>query len=128
MFDAISTVFLVVADLAASRRFYSEQLGLAEVSAKQDHVRYRVGNQFLVIHGPLPDSVFTAWNMPPARDPRGTGVVLTLRCADVDAAHAELLARGVQPLGPPCDAAWGARMFLLADPSGYVLEVSRPGR
>jgi len=126
MFEALSTVFLIGRDLAASRRFYSEILGLDEASVQPDHVRYKIGEAFLVVHAPIPDKEMRAWNLEPLREPRGSGVVLTLRPADVDAAHAALRERGADILFPPRDAPWGVRLFMVRDPDGFLIEVSRP--
>lgn len=126
MFEGLTTIFLIGTDFAASRRFYSETLGLEEVSAAPDHVRYRAGEVFLVVHAPIPDEEMRAWNLAPLREPRGSGVVLTLRPADVDAAHEALRARGAEILCPPRDAPWGVRLFMVRDPSGFLIEVSRP--
>lgn len=126
MFEALSTVFLIGRDLAASRRFYTEILRLEEVSVQPDHVRYRVGEVFLVVHAPIADEEMRAWKLEPLREPRGSGVVLTLRPADVDAAHAELRGRGAEILFPPRDAPWGVRLFMVRDPDGFLIEVSRP--
>ncbi|MBI3128393.1 MAG: VOC family protein [Candidatus Tectomicrobia bacterium] len=126
MFEALSTVFLIGRDLAASRRFYSEILGLDEASVQRDHVRYKIGEAFLVVHAPIPDKEMRAWNLEPLREPRGSGVVLTLRPADVDAAHAALRERGADILFPPRDAPWGVRLFMVRDPDGFLIEVSRP--
>lgn len=126
MFEALSTVFLIGRDLAASRRFYTEILRLEEASVQRDHVRYRVGETFLVLHAPIADEEMRAWGLDPLRELRGSGVVLTLRAADVDAAYRELSARGAEVLFPPRDAPWGVRMFMVRDPDGFLLEVSRP--
>lgn len=126
MFEALSTVFLIGRDLAASRRFYTEILRLEEASVQRDHVRYRVGEAFLVLHAPIADAEMRAWGLDPLREPRGSGVVLTLRAQDVDAAYRELSARGAEVLFPPRDAPWGVRMFMVRDPDGFLLEVSRP--
>ena len=126
MFEALSTVFLIGRDLAASRRFYTEILRLEEASVQRDHVRYRVGEAFLVLHAPIADEEMRAWGLDPLREPRGSGVVLTLRAADVDAAYRELRDRGADILFAPRDAPWGVRMFMVRDPDGFLLEVSRP--
>ena len=66
------------------------------------------------------------WNLPPLREPRGAGVVVTLTPEDVDAAYERLLEKGVAPLFPPRDVPWGVRMFMVEDPSGFLIEMSRP--
>jgi catechol 2,3-dioxygenase-like lactoylglutathione lyase family enzyme len=126
MFEALSTVFLIGRDLAASRRFYTEILRLEEASVQRDHVRYRIGEMSLVVHAPIPEEEMLAWNLEPLREPRGSGVVLTLRAQDVDAVYQELKERDADILFPPRDAPWGVRMFMVRDPDGFLIEVSRP--
>ena len=126
MFEALSTVFLIGRDLEVSRRFYSGTLGLEEASAADDHVRYKVGEVHLVVHAPIAAAEMRAWGLEPVADPRGAGVVLTLRAKDVDAAHERLRERGADILFPPRDAPWGVRLFMVRDPSGFLIEVSRP--
>ena len=126
MFEALSTVFLIVSDLEASRKFYTDTLGLMEASAAGDHVRYEIGGASLVVHGPIPDDEMRAWNLEPVGEPRGSGVVITLRAGDVDAAHAAISEKGAEVLSPPRDASWGVRLFIVRDPDGYLIEISRP--
>ena len=126
MFESLPAVFLIAKDYAASRRFYTETLGLKEARAAKDHVRYDLGGTALIIHAPIPDAEMRRWNLDPLREPRGAGVVLTLTPADVDRAHAVLIEREAEVMFPPRDAPWGVRMFMLKDPNGFLIEVSRP--
>lgn len=126
MFEGLTAVFLICRDLEVSRNFYSETLGLRETSAAADHVRYETGSASLVIHAPIPDDEMRAWNLEPVTEPRGSGVVLTLRAADVDEAHGTLSRKGADILFPPRDASWGVRLFMVRDPNGFLIEVSRP--
>ncbi|MFN0148227.1 MAG: VOC family protein [Dehalococcoidia bacterium] len=49
---------------------------------------------------------------------RHTGIGLAV--TDLDAAHAELVARGVAFTMPPTKQAWGGYMALLSDPEGNI--------
>ena len=55
----------------------------------------------------------------------GSGLTVTLRVQDADAAHARLAASGLE-LGPVRTHAWGARLFRFYDPEGHRLEVWSP--
>ncbi len=44
---------------------------------------------------------------------------------DVDALHAEIRARGIQPDHPPADTPWGTREMTLLDPDGNRLRFAR---
>lgn len=128
MFEALPVVFLITKDYEASLRFYAETLGLKEASRARDHARFALKGVSLVIHAPIPDQEMRRWGLEPLREPRGSGVVLTLAPDDVDRAHEALLKKGAEVLFPPRNAPWGVRMFMLKDPNGFLIEVSRPIR
>ena len=126
MIEDLPSLFLISRDLEESRRFYTDTLGLKEESAGSGQVCYKVGDLQLIVHAPIPAEEMRAWGLEPVRDPRGAGVVITLRPADVDAAFTEISAKGGDTLFPPRDAPWGVRMFMVRDPSGFLIEISRP--
>ena len=126
MFESLPAVFLITKDYEASCRFYTETLELKEASRTKDHVRYDLGETSLVIHAPISDEEMRKWNLEPLREPRGSGVVVTLTPDDVDRAHDALAAKGAEVIFPPRDAPWGVRMFMLKDPNGFLIEVSKP--
>jgi lactoylglutathione lyase len=56
--------------------------------------------------------------------PAGHQAVITFQVDDVDAAYAEAVARGAQPVAPPQDRpAWYARTAHLAAHDGYLVEL-----
>ena len=126
MFESLPAVFLITKDYEASCRFYTETLELKEASRTKDHVRYDLGGTSLVIHAPIADEEMHKWNLEPLREPRGSGVVVTLNPKDVDRAYDTLIAKGAEVIFPPRDAPWGVRMFMLKDPNGFLIEVSKP--
>ncbi len=126
MFQSLPAIFLIARDYEAARRFYTETLGLKEARAARDHVRYELGGVALIVHAPIPDAEMRKWSLEPLREPRGSGVVLTLAPDDVDGAYDALLEKGADVLFAPRDAPWGVRMFMLRDPSGFLIEVSKP--
>ncbi len=63
------------------------------------------------------------------RDDLAGRVVIGFRLATraaVDALYAELLAAGHRGLSPPCDAFWGARYAIVADPDGLAVGLMSP--
>ncbi|MDE0332955.1 MAG: VOC family protein [Nitrospinae bacterium] len=126
MFESLPAVFLITKDYEASCRFYTETLELKEASRTKDHVRYDLGGTSLVIHAPIRDEEMRKWNLEPLREPRGSGVVVTLTPEDVDRVHDVLVEKGADIICPPRDAPWGVRMFMLKDPNGFLIEVSKP--
>ena len=120
---AQAVTFLYVAELAASRRFYNEVLGLAPVLEQGGHCALYAaapgGRAFLGLccaNGPRE-----------LRDPRTPGgVVVTLVAAEVDGWHARLTAAGAKMLGPPAlSGEHGVYGFFFHDPDGYLLEIQR---
>jgi glyoxylase I family protein len=59
---------------------------------------------------PPPEGRFTGWGN------------ISLSVADIAAAHAECLARGLAPLSPPVEVG-GVQMFFLTDPDGARIEI-----
>jgi glyoxylase I family protein len=59
---------------------------------------------------PPPDGRYTGWGN------------ISLSVADIDATHAECVARGLAPLSPPVEVG-GVRMFFLTDPDGARIEI-----
>ncbi len=48
---------------------------------------------------------------------------LSVEVADVDAAHAAMLAAGAEIVHPLSDEEWGVRRFFVRDPNGRVVNV-----
>jgi catechol 2,3-dioxygenase-like lactoylglutathione lyase family enzyme len=48
---------------------------------------------------------------------------LSIEVEDVDAVHAEAVARGLQIVYPLTDEPWGVRRFFVADPNGVIINV-----
>lgn len=53
----------------------------------------------------------------------GTGIMLTIQTADVDALHAKLVAGGVPVIHGPISEPWGQRRFDVRDPAGTYVDV-----
>src|SRR5437763_13564193 len=93
-------ISLLVRDLATSRRFYTELLGL-EVSAftAPDFVLFESTTI------PFGVALRPADQEEPAQP--GAGIALWIDCDDVDALHAQLVAGGATILRPPPDTPFG---------------------
>lgn len=111
MSDArLSHLFIHVASLSASRRFYVDLLGLEPLMEEPSYLR--IGNA-------------DGWHMGMEEaEPIGAdGIELVIRVRDVDAIHARLTEAGVTFETAPTDTDWGARHAWLRDPSGYRLSI-----
>jgi predicted enzyme related to lactoylglutathione lyase len=130
--DRISYVTLLVRDLDAALKWYTEELGF-EVRA--DYSLAEAGRWALIglsdqpdlsvalecpsirVHGPdLYDTLR-------ARIGKGTALVLTT--SDCRSAHRELANRGVRVLSEPTELPWGTSM-LLEDPDGNAIALLEP--
>lgn len=126
MITGIPTVFFFVRDLERSVRFYRDVLKLPLAREGKQDARFVVGGFNLVIHEDLRPEEFIQWKANPNPAERGWGVYLTLRSDDPDAEYERLKGRNVDFICEPRTMPWGIRMFLLHDPDGYILEVSKP--
>jgi catechol 2,3-dioxygenase-like lactoylglutathione lyase family enzyme len=92
----LSHLFVHVADLAATRHFYVDQLGLEVLMEEPGYLR--IGNA-------------DGWHigMEEAQPVGADGIELVIGVPDVDAAYVRLTDAGVAFDSPPGDTEWGAR-------------------
>ncbi|MET9142323.1 MULTISPECIES: VOC family protein [unclassified Streptomyces] len=104
-----SRVLIRPTDPERSRVFYGERLGLAVHrefgTGPERGTVYFLGGGFLELSGRS--------EVPPS-----TAVRLWLQVEDLDAAHAELRAAGVEIVRPPVREPWGLIEMWIADPDG----------
>jgi lactoylglutathione lyase len=105
-------------DLEAVRRFYTDTLGFSSSMAS--------GHEYLTIHlsktssiGFMPPEPGPPEQWRPPREP-----ALYFLVADVDAAHAKLVAQGVSFGQPPSEMPWGHRATWLRDPEGRMVWIA----
>lgn len=114
---------LFTSDLASSRVFYEQSLGLRAIYEDEASVIFSCGNTAINL---LAETEAPVLLSPAELAPATAGVraVYTLRCADIDGAAAELQAAGVQLLNGPMDRPWGVRTVSFQDPSGHTWELA----
>ncbi len=113
-------VALQVRDLEASRRFYTERLGLEPApQSPPGAVVFRTAPIPFAIREPAVDLA--------AANRLGWGVALWLNCDDADALCAALRTTGVAITQEPFDGPFG-RTFAFVDPDGYPLTAHSGGR
>ncbi|WP_426197257.1 VOC family protein [Massilia sp. DWR3-1-1] len=106
-------IALQVRDLAASRKFYLEIFGFeAAAHCPPGAVIFKTAPIPLALREPLRPL--------PASGPLGVGMALWIACADADALHALIVARGGAISGPLADGPFG-RFFVATDPDGYAI-------
>ncbi|MGW0908864.1 VOC family protein [Streptomyces sp. NPDC002853] len=109
-----SRTLLRPTDPERSRAFYGEALGLAvyrEFGTGPDRgTVYFLGGGHLEVSGR-------------SKTPPAPGLQLWLQVADARAAHAELVARGVEVVREPQKEPWGLVEMWIADPDGVKIVI-----
>ena len=121
----IDAITLFVEDLEKSKRFYQNVFDLSVFFEDANSAVFRFEN-----------TLINLLKIPAARDLIEPGVVaspgagsrfqFTIPVADVDAACAELKARGVELLNGPMNRPWGIRTASFTDPGGHIWEFAQP--
>jgi predicted enzyme related to lactoylglutathione lyase len=104
-------------DPGGTREFYVDVLGF-EVRMEAEG--------FLMLASPsVPTTqLIVAWASATAMDPSVQRVDISIEVADVDGAHADATARGLDIVYPLTDEPWGIRRFFVREPSGTVVNVA----
>lgn len=124
-FTDVGAVILFVEDVARSRAFYHERLGLGIHFEDDVSVGFELeGLAFIVLQ--VDRARDQLQGAPTATPAAGATAFLTTFTEDADALVADLTARGVEFLQPPTDQPWGMRTAYFTDPDGHVWEVSQP--
>jgi len=108
---------VVTGDPQGSRSFYEDFLGF-RVAMEHD------GFLMLTSRSVPTTQVILAWPDANAMDPQVARVDMSIEVQDVDAAHADALARGLEIVYPLTDEPWGIRRFFVREPSGAVVNVA----
>lgn len=110
---ALSHLFVHVSDLARTRAFYVDRIGLEVLMEHPGYLRLGGGGGFHLGLEERADAAVIG----------AAGIELVIRVPDVDAAYRELTAVGVVFDEAPADMPWGARHVWLTDPDGYRLSL-----
>jgi len=106
-----------VSDVEASLTFYTGIPGFSE--------RFRFGDYAGIEHG----EVQIHLSGPGATNKRQTGQgSIYVFCDDVDAYHAELVAKGASSQAAPRDYDYGMRHFVIEDPDGNLIGFGQESR
>jgi len=126
MTERVTQVFLMVSDVERSRAFYEEGLGLETVETGDRSATFETGGCQIVVEEDFDAETLAGFGLEPPGDRRGDGAIVVLEVDDVEAKHGRVDEYGAEVLTPPRVVDWGRKLFLVRDPDGYVLEVSRP--
>ncbi len=108
---------VVTDDPALARRFYEEFLGF-RLAMDED------GLMMFASPSVPTTQVIVAYASPTALDPRVREVAMSVEVEDVNVAHADAQARGLEIVYPLTDEPWGIRRFLVREPGGQTINVS----
>jgi catechol 2,3-dioxygenase-like lactoylglutathione lyase family enzyme len=120
----VLTHFIVSADVARSRDFYTGVLGGTVVMDGEPTI-VKLANGWVTINvggGPTEDKPDVV--LEPPTDPHRASAFLNIRVADVQAAYQEWSSRGAVFLTPPQDRGREIRCYL-RDPDGHLIEVGQ---
>lgn len=121
----VGAIILFVEDLARSKAFYRDVLGLDVEFEDDESVGFKIkGLAFIVLQV---DRARVQLQGEPTATPRaGATAFLTTFTDDVDAFHADLVDRGIDFFQNPADQSWGVRTAYFKDPDGHVWEIAQP--
>ncbi len=115
-----SFVILYHEDMAVTRAFYEQKLGLKLREVTYDwFVGYWVSDRH--------EMTLCISTSPEERQrwgANGKGVVVDFVVPDVDEAYQSLLNLGIKFVEPPADKPWGLRTATFLDPAGYTLTIT----
>jgi len=113
MITALSAITLATRDMAAAVRFYRLcGFELLYGGESASFTSFRAGGSFLNL---IAEPAKVSW--------WGRAIFYE---SDLDGLYARLVAAGIQPAAPPCDAAWGERFFHVTDPDGHEISFAWP--
>jgi glyoxylase I family protein len=118
----IDYVILLCEDMVRARKFYLEVMKFRLERETPRWVSFHVGSGLLCLRPRMLEGVFQ--DGPGA--PGSASVQLAFRVSppEIDECHAELIAKGVEMLGPPRDIpAWRHRALFFRDPEGNIIEI-----
>ena len=124
-FEDIGAVILFVDDLARSRAFYHDTVGLDVQFEDDDSVGFKLeGLAFIVLQ--VDRARAQLHGEPTATPAGGATAFLASFTEDVDGLVADLASRGVAFFQEPTNQPWGMRTAYFKDPDGHVFELAQP--
>ena len=117
-------VVVIVSDLDASLRFYTDVLGLELGHRSGGFAQLRTGATRLALYerAAMAQTVGRTLRAP---EPDAPGFELGFKVADCDGAYTALVERGARSITPPTTRAWGQRTAYVCDPDGHLIELAQ---
>lgn len=126
MTERLHQIYLMVSDLEETVRFYEEVLGLTVNEHGERSVEFETGDCPLKVEADFDAETLDTFGLEPPGERRGDGAIIVLNIEDVESTYEQAVEADADVLIEPREVSWGHKLFLVRDPDGYVLEVSRP--
>ncbi len=120
----MSVITLFAEDLARTKSFYQEVLGLQLLFESENQAVFKFANLVVNLTEAADPLELIAPASVASRD-AGARSQLVIQVNDVDAACTELARHGVTLLNGPQDRPWGVRTASFIDPAGHIWEVAQ---
>jgi catechol 2,3-dioxygenase-like lactoylglutathione lyase family enzyme len=120
----IDAVVLFVTDLERAKLFYRDTLGLSMNFEDDASAAFNFDNTLLILLSIAGAHDLLSSEAVAGQRPAGASSQLVAFVEDVDAVHAELVAKGVEFIREPIDREWGLRTAHFKDPDGHIWEIS----
>jgi catechol 2,3-dioxygenase-like lactoylglutathione lyase family enzyme len=122
------TLFITVADIERSARFYEKVFGgrilsLGDSQGASGHIQ--IANTWLIVNvggGPTPDKPTVRLSVPP--DPDKISSFMNIRVADIQACYKLWKSRGAEFITQPIPK-YGEIRCYIRDPDGYIIEIGQ---
>ncbi len=121
----IDAITLFVEDLDRTKGFYKDVFGLRVFFEDANSAVFKFENTLINLLK-IPAAVDLIKPGVVASREAGSRFQFTIPVEDVDAACAELAARGVKLLNGPMNRPWGIRTASFTDPGGHIWEIAQP--
>lgn len=119
----VTAITLVVADLEASKAFYTTAFGAPLIFEDASSAVFGFGSTLVnLLHRSAADALLAPAPVGSSGDP--ARMVLTVPVPDTDAVCATLAGFGITLLNGPMTRPWGPRTASFADPDGHVWEIA----
>lgn len=122
-FAAVDYVVLIVDDLDRAVGFYTEVLGLPLGHRSGPYAQLATGVTRISLYQRAAMASTLGFDALRVPDPQAPGFELGFKVEDVDAAYAELVEAGAEPVTTPTDRPWGQRTAYVHDPDGHLIEL-----
>jgi len=120
----IDVITLFVEELDRSKAFYENVFGLSVIYEDEDSAVFRFENIDINLLRLSAARELIDPGQVASRE-AGSRLQFTIAVDDVDAACAELAARGISLLNGPMNRPWGIRTASFTDPGGHIWEIAQ---